>query len=144
MDLTQFAPQLLNAAADFIEKHPNGADPLSKTLMAAACRAAAGKPLPTVKAVRAAKAVKVSAPAPDTDVPEDNVDILLRAAGLKKIHQTTRKVYGFLLRHQSKAWTGTQVANGTGRDRVATRDMLSRLHRIGAIERVGSGQYRAK
>ena len=126
--------QLLERAADFIERHPNGADPLIKVLMAQAIRG-------TIKAPTSKPRPE---PANDTSVPEDNIGILLRAAGWRRVTKSVRKVYGFLLRHQTKAWNAAAVADATGANKLVTRNILGRLVSRGAIERVGVGQYRAK
>lgn len=77
------------------------------------------------------------------EVPEDNIGILLRAAGWKTVKATPRRVYGFLLRHQAKAWDAPDVAVALGISTQKVSHTLAKMARVGAITRVGAGQYRA-
>lgn len=87
-------------------------------------------------------------------ITEDNIEILLKAAGLKVVRARTRDLYGFFLNNPNHDWSAEEVAvrlgrkintqaarNRGGRNGTVSGAML-RLAKLGALKRTGFDSYR--
>ena len=139
MKLGETDKQLLDLAAAFIETHSNGTDPTLRTLMVGAVRRAGGlDPAPLAPVVALATVTKQV-----PEVPDGNVDILLRAGGMKTVRAPMREVYALLLRHPAKSWTLGEMARRTGSNRGAVGQLMLKLVAMGAAKRLHRGEYQA-
>lgn len=129
--------RLLTAAAAFIRRHPNGTDDAIKELMAGAVDDAA-KRLGTVDVPTV-----VAAPPVVSAVSDDNMRILLRAAGYKQVKGASLDVYRLLLGDQTREWNTPAVAKKLRRSAGAISHVLRTLFEHKAIVQTRTGFYRA-
>jgi hypothetical protein len=155
--------KLLIAASKFIRSQPNGADGTIKELMADAVAEAAARvnggyltpeiqhqelrrvPPPPVVPVHAPRAPKL--PAPEvikvSGVSDDNMRILLRAAGYGVVKKPVLACYRALLSDQGRSWTTTEVGKATGLGNNVVNGVCARMWKRKVLVKVGHAQYRA-
>jgi hypothetical protein len=83
---------------------------------------------------------------PSKEIDDATVEDLLRAGGIQLVRAKTRKLYGFLLRNQHRAWTAEELSArlGGGATRAQLNNRLSALCRRNIVQRVGHAQYKAQ
>jgi hypothetical protein len=158
VNLTSIHQQLLEAAANYIEKHPpNGVSRFEQAMMVAAIRSKAGgastktrhASLPQVKEtapkVVASKRTSKAITSTEAAASEENARLLLRTAGLQKIHTITLRVYLWMLQHQARARSLSYIKNAlTIPGERPVRDILWKLVKRDLLEKTADGLYRIK
>jgi hypothetical protein len=81
---------------------------------------------------------------PGTDgISEENVRILLRAGGIKQIRTITAQLYGFMLRHPNRDWSGEEIKARlkTNQSPDSIGQMLWSLSTKKILKRTERGRY---